>query len=668
MSMQLDAALAMAKRGFRVFPLRVYGKRPAISAFQNAATCDENIIRAWWNHEPRYNVGVLTTDLVVVDIDVKYVKDAVNEYLTHGGHFDTLVVKTPTGGYHCYFSGPISKLAAGIFPGVDIRAYNGYVVGPGSVVDANLSGEDNIKATGEYVIEHDNGVGAEYLPWVPLGLECKLEKPGVRVRLDFSVELDTTTAISNATEWLKAAEPAIEGMGGDNRTYETAAKLVRDFALSPETAFQLLWQNWNDHCIPPWPEHELWHKVENAVAYGKGPLGAARPEAYFGSVQLVPVPQLVPATQEQDDLIPTDDLLDIMNVGVRPWLIERLMLMEDVTVLAGTGSAGKSIFILTAICHFASGQDFGPYKLKEKRPLRFLIYNAEDSLKEQSRRVIAICYEFKLNYELVQSNVKIINKAKHELTLARTVINTPIAEDNVINGIIKTAKHKKIDAIVFDPMVNLHNCNENDNGQMRFVMSIFNKIASETETAVFVLHHTTKGSSKEIKGDPDIIRGASAIINSARISLMVSSVTDEDRREMNIGADEHHAYFRIDDAKTNIYLKSKKATMYLMLHSVKIATGDIVGIPKLFSAKDKMVKRKQDLAIIIITELRKRCKSSMPLKDAIEVLQQEDELCSKEKDITLRRHINKWFKEPVEVNDERVVAKKEGELWTLWLI
>jgi len=669
MSIQLAAALAMARRGFKVFPLRAWGKRPAINAFQHAATCDENTIRAWWNVEPRYNVGILTTGLVVVDIDVKNGKDGINAYITHGGHFDTFVVKTPTGGYHCYFNGPISKLAAGVFSGVDIRAYNGYVVGPGSIVDAKLSGEDNIKVTGEYVIDHDNGGNAEDLSWVPLSIESKLEKPGVRARIDFSVEIDTITAILNATEWLKAAEPAIEGMGGDNRTYETAAKLVRDFALSPETAFQLLWQNWNERCIPPWPEYQLWHKVENAVAYGKGPLGAARPEAYFSNVQLVTVPQLVPATQEQGILI-TDDPLNAMKIGDRPWLIERLMLKEDVTVLAGHGSAGKSIFTLTAICHFACGKNFDPYKLKDKRPLRFLIYNAEDGLEEQSRRMLAICYAFNLDYELVQSNIKILDKAKNELTLAKTISNTPIQNDDLITSIIKTALHKNVDVIVFDPLVNLHTCNENDNGQMRFVMSILNRIACETRTSVFITHHTTKGSTKESKGDPDTIRGASAIINSARISLMISSITDEDRTELNITEEDHNSYARIDDAKANMYMKTGKASMYIQWKSTKmLLTNDYVGVPSPFSYKDKTLKQRQDMATIIIDELLMMGKGSMTVTDAARVVARENNLYAKMSEPTLRRRIQTWFKTPVKVEGraEHIVLKKEGELWVLQL-
>ena len=659
---QLDAALAMAKRGFRVFPLRVYGKRPAISAFQNAATCDENIIRAWWNDNPKYNIGILTTGLVVVDIDVKYVKDAVDEYTKNGGHFDTFVVKTPTGGYHCYFNGPDAKLAAGVFPGVDLRAYNGYVVGPGSTVDAALSGEDNIKATGTYVIAHDIGGDIGDLPWVPEGIERKLEKPGVRIRIDFSVELDTTTAILNATEWLKSADPAIEGMGGDNRTYETAAKLVRDFALSPETAFQLLWQNWNDYCIPPWPEHELWHKVENAVAYGKGPLGAARPEAYFGSVQLVPVPQLVPAIQEQDDVY-MGNLMMAKDIRSRQWLVERLLLKRDITVLGGSGGAGKSIFILTVICHLACGKDFGVYKSKEKRPLRFMIYNAEDDREEQARRILAICFAFNLDYELVRSNIAAMGNAKTELLLARIITQTPMQDEKEINTIVENAKRVKADILIFDPLVNLHTCNENDNSQMRFVMSIFRRIAVETDTAVFLVHHANKGNAKENKGDPDAMRGATAIVNSARISLMISSVTDADRKEMNIGDEERYIYVRIDNAKTNIYLKTGGAIMYLMLQSIRLPTGDDMGVPVPVAAKIKTAVQRQTLAVIIVAEIRKRGKGYILLSDAAEAVQLEIEFYSKMDKDKLRRDMQKWFEKPVKVDgsDDHIVCVHDNK-------
>lgn len=72
----------------------------------------------------------------------------------------------------------------------------------------------------------------------------------------------------NATiEFLKNYPPAIEGSGGNNHTYILFSKLVADWKLSPEDAFNLAKQYWNSRCQPPWNEDELKKIAENASKY-----------------------------------------------------------------------------------------------------------------------------------------------------------------------------------------------------------------------------------------------------------------------------------------------------------------------------------------------------------------------------------------------------------------
>lgn len=66
----LRAALSYAERGWRVVPLLPRGKRPAIDAWQDNATTDEDTIVAWWEANPSYNVGIaLGEQSGIVDIE-----------------------------------------------------------------------------------------------------------------------------------------------------------------------------------------------------------------------------------------------------------------------------------------------------------------------------------------------------------------------------------------------------------------------------------------------------------------------------------------------------------------------------------------------------------------------------------------------------------------------
>lgn len=185
----LAAALAHAARGWHVFPLWPGSKAPAVSGkWEQRATCDPEGIRRWWTTRP-FNIGLAVgpSGLVVVDLDaakparggvattsttsttsqVRDVADVVNARLmsttsttfdAHGrdvfltlcarhGHpapADTLIVATPSRGWHLYFrhpeDGPALRNTKGgtaraLGPNIDTRGHGGYVVAPGSVVD-----------------------------------------------------------------------------------------------------------------------------------------------------------------------------------------------------------------------------------------------------------------------------------------------------------------------------------------------------------------------------------------------------------------------------------------------------------------------------------------------------------------------------------------------------
>src|SRR3546814_17648983 len=109
----LPHALALAARGYPVFPVIEDGKLPAIKGWRTRATTDEATIRQWWAARP-YNVGVATGYpvpyggyLMVVDLDMKTGKDgrlslAMLE-LEHGPIATTFTVVTPTLGRPLYF-------------------------------------------------------------------------------------------------------------------------------------------------------------------------------------------------------------------------------------------------------------------------------------------------------------------------------------------------------------------------------------------------------------------------------------------------------------------------------------------------------------------------------------------------------------------------------------
>jgi hypothetical protein len=80
-------------------------------------------------------------------------------------------------------------------------------------------------------------------------------------------------ATARAAAYIAKMGPAIQGQGGDKRTFRVACALRRDFALSEPEALNLL-HHWNATCVPPWSERDLVNKLRSAAKNGSHALGA----------------------------------------------------------------------------------------------------------------------------------------------------------------------------------------------------------------------------------------------------------------------------------------------------------------------------------------------------------------------------------------------------------
>lgn len=72
------------------------------------------------------------------------------------------------------------------------------------------------------------------------------------------------TPIDQAARYVAKCPPAISGDGGHNKSYNVVCTIVHGFALDESQAYSVL-QSWNATCQPPWKEHELRHKIRDAL-------------------------------------------------------------------------------------------------------------------------------------------------------------------------------------------------------------------------------------------------------------------------------------------------------------------------------------------------------------------------------------------------------------------
>lgn len=145
-------AYACSQLGFRVFPLMIGTKRPALKDWKRLATREVEQVREWWvgGEFTGYPVGIATgpgSGIFVVDIDRKPGIDgfaSLRDLAERNGSVledftGTMTVATPSGGAHLYFrwdevvdaQGGAHNSSGALGPGIDVRGVNGLVKAPG---------------------------------------------------------------------------------------------------------------------------------------------------------------------------------------------------------------------------------------------------------------------------------------------------------------------------------------------------------------------------------------------------------------------------------------------------------------------------------------------------------------------------------------------------------
>lgn len=321
-SRMIDAALAWARVGWRVFPLVPGGKTPLPKShgFLDASNDPEVISKMRWEVDGQpCNVGLATGDgLVVLDVDRKNGKDGFASLAKVGlteaklNSLCTFRVATPRDGVHYYFmaTDTVSSRVDAL-SGVDVRGDGGYIVAPPSQVDGRpYQASWQGKATGDDIPKlSDLATWSLVAPFLPARPETSQEP--------FIPPLDDGAfgpkappeVIERARRYLRKCPPAVSGNGGHNATFKTASSLVNGFCLDVESALTLL-REWNERCQPPWSEKELRHKVYDAAFRGPPSgklLGWLRDESPAQTCLVGPIVEEEVEPDEEDWVTDEDD-------------------------------------------------------------------------------------------------------------------------------------------------------------------------------------------------------------------------------------------------------------------------------------------------------------------------------------------------------------------------
>ncbi len=170
------------------------------------------------------------------------------------------------------------------YPLIDLKAWHGMVVAPGSVHSTGFVYKETRPWTPAAWSERPV-FNPAWLPEPyrrrrpgpksggPVSLSAlrskKVASPGTTQNHGF----DLNTRIARAHRYLGGCAGAISGQGGHRQTFSVACAIARGFDLDVGSVLPLL-REWSEsRCEPPWSEAELLHKIESALNVGTEEIG-----------------------------------------------------------------------------------------------------------------------------------------------------------------------------------------------------------------------------------------------------------------------------------------------------------------------------------------------------------------------------------------------------------
>ena len=498
----LTSALSLAARGYRVFPLKPGDYRPAVEGWKDLATTDEAVIRKVWSKRD-YNIGVACGHgLLVVDVDMKKGKDGLASLKALGVEPEGFVVRTPTGGLHVYYDGPdVANSVGRLGPGLDVRSSGGYVVGPGSIL---AEGVKDGQPGGVYRAVRE-GAGRPVAAVLVQRLVAPVERKSNAILGDFRPGIAEDV---RARGFLETDAPlAVEGEAGDHTTYQVAARL-KDFGVSEEMAYELLLENWNDRCSPPWEPEDLRVKVANAYAYGTSPPGIAHPSIDFAGVKPIAPPE--PETSKPSSWFRHGDVRGKIN-----WLYRNLLPTVGVGVLLAPSQAGKTFLAIELARSLATNKPFFKEEPKALGGTLFVFAGTEgsglalrlDALEEAERLPISATTIGNLSEP--KALERLLEALREEATYILATHGVPVRlivlETMAASGLLQ---------------------DENDNSEASRAMANLAQISRAMNAFVLTSHHPAKNGNGA--------RGASAIPSSADYVIEINRYERAAVREVEL--------------------------------------------------------------------------------------------------------------------------------------
>ncbi len=274
---------------------------------------------------------------------------------------------------------------------------------------------------------------------------------------------------------------------------------------------------------------------------------------------------------------------DPAKIPPRPWLYGRWLLRHTVTAVLAPGGVGKSAFIVSTTLALASASPVLGKPI-HGGPQSVWYWNLEDDLDELDRQFHAAAELHNITPRACGERLFV------DSALDGAELCTATDENGdfriimpIVDAIIGQIKNRAIDVLIIDPFVSSHQVDENHNTKIDRVVKQWARVAKQANCSVVLVHHTRKLGGQEVTAEHS--RGASAMVNAARSTLVLNRMDQDDAEQFGISdRAEQRRYFSVRDDKAN--RAPPESQDWYRMASVDLANGDSVGVPQPWQPTD----------------------------------------------------------------------------------
>jgi hypothetical protein len=301
-----------------------------------------------------------------------------------------------------------------------------------------------------------------------------------------------------------------------------------------------------------------------------------------------------PAEKNLLDLTGTPfDFPEPSEIEPEDFLYDTWLTRGYVSLIAAQTKVGKSIFMIAAALAMTSGRPLLGVQVDRKLTVR--IWNGEDTRATMARRIVAAMKRHGLTREDIGDRLIVDSGRDMPIVMATqtrsgaTTINRPLVE-----ALTQSLVKQKVDALIVDPFVKVHQVSENDNTAIDAVAREWVQVAGRAGIGLALVHHSRKLNGLEASIDD--ARGASALSSAARAALVLARMSKREAKTLGRSKD-YRSLFRIADAASNLAAAPGDDERWFEIQSVDLNNA-------LFDESGRQIRKGDRVGVAVLSATR----------------------------------------------------------------